>query len=257
MLTSGSRLAHYEVVARVGAGGQGEVYRARDARLKRDVALKALPPDAVGDPERRKRLELEAELLAKLNHPGIATIHGVEDAEGSTYLIMELIDGETLAERIARRPLSPEEARSLFHGIADALEAAHEQGVIHQNLKPSNVMIRRDGKPKLLDFGLGTKTFQPEPGPEATTVDQPAPAGRAVGTPRYMSPEQVRGQPVDARTDVWAFGCCLFESLTGMPAFEGETVAAISSAILERERTGSACRNGCRRISRGFCVAVS
>ena len=240
-LSVGARLGSYEVTAQIGAGGMGEVYRATDTKLKRDVALKVLPAALASDPDRLARFQREAELLATLNHPNIAAIYGLEDAAGSSALVLELVEGETLAERIARSPLPQDDAVSVARQIVDALEAAHEKGVIHRDLKPANIKITPEGKVKVLDFGLakmlesempsGSLSMSPTLSLHATY------AGVILGTAAYMSPEQARGKAVDRRTDVWAFGCVLFEMLAGKKAFEstGETVSDAVAAVLMKE----------------------
>ena len=238
-LATGTRLGNYEVIDLLGAGGMGEVYRARDTKLGRDVALKVLPSHLATNKERLDRFEREARLLASLNHPNVATLHGLEEHDGTKFLVMELVEGETLAARIARGALGWREALPLFEQVAEGLEAAHDKAVIHRDLKPPNIMITADGRIKLLDFGLA-KAFGPEiagvASPESPTVTRDGTAtGVILGTAAYMSPEQARGRTVDKRTDIWAFGCCLFESLTGKPAFLGETISDTIAAILERE----------------------
>ena len=218
----------------------GEVYRARDTKLGREVAIKVLPEEVSKDRERLSRFEREAKLLASLNHPAIATLYGFED----DYLVMELVEGETLGERIARGPLPLDEAVPLFIHIAEGLEAAHEKRIIHRDLKPANIMIGTDGNPKILDFGLA-KAFLPEEGVSAETSQSPTltkgtALGTIMGTASYMSPEQARGKKVDKRTDIWAFGCCLYEALTRKKAFDGETVSDIIGAVMRAEPEWSA-----------------
>ena len=230
----GSRLGAYEILSLLGAGGMGEVYRARDTTLGREVAVKLLPRELAADPARRSRLEREARLLASLNHPGIATLHGLEEADGQRFLVMELVPGQTLAERLHRGPLPIPEALAVGRQMAEALETAHEKGVIHRDLKPANVTLTPDGRVKILDFGLakaleGTDEAAAAPGEGATRE------GTVLGTPSYMSPEQARGQSVDRRTDIWAFGCCLYESLGGRRAFGGKTTSDALAAVLDRE----------------------
>jgi TolB-like protein/Flp pilus assembly protein TadD len=234
----GETLNQFEVTAKIGEGGMGAVYRARDTRLGRDVAIKVLPEDVAGDVERLARFEREARLLASLNHPNIATLHGLEESGGRLFLVMELIEGETLARRLLRGPLPLEEALPLFRQIGDALAAAHRKDVVHRDLKPSNIQITPEGRAKLLDFGLA-KAFVGGPAGEGSrTLSLGRDATRAgvlVGTVPYMSPEQVRGQLVDSRTDVWAFGCCLFASLSGRTLFRGETDSDTLAQILTQE----------------------
>ncbi len=245
-LIPGSRLGPYEIVAPLGAGGMGEVYRARDARLGRDVAIKALPAEFNADPERLARFRREAQMLASLNHPNIAAIYGLEESSGAPHLVLELVEGETLAAQLKRGPLSPPEALRLGIQIASALEAAHERGVVHRDLKPGNVMITPRGTAKVLDFGLA-KSDAPLPPSgdlsESPTMTMQAGAtleGVILGTAAYMSPEQARGKPVDRRSDVWSFGCVLFECLAGSPPFGGDTVSDRIARILEREPTWTA-----------------
>ena len=253
-LTPGTRFGTYEVVEPLGSGGMGEVYRARDSRLRRDVALKVLPARYQLDSDRQARFEREALALAALNHPNIATVHGVETAAGVQALVMELVDGRTLADRIGsratatpgpagetarevreRRPrgLPVAEAVAVARQIVDALEAAHERGVVHRDLKPSNISVRPDGVVKILDFGLA-KALETDADFSAPTMTLTSPH-TVIGTPAYMSPEQARGQPVDERTDIWAFGCVLYEMLTGQRAFEESTSSDTITAVLDRE----------------------
>jgi serine/threonine protein kinase len=236
---TGRRLGIYQLHERVGAGGMGEVYRARDTRLQRDVAVKILPGAFAADGNRRARFEREALVLASLNHPNIATIHGFEDEDGVHALVMELVDGETLADRIMRGPLPVAEALSIARQIADALDAAHERGVVHRDLKPANIKLTSSGLVKVLDFGLAKAVAENDGSAETlegTTVTAVATqTGHIVGTPAYMSPEQMRGQPVDKRTDIWAFGCVFYEMVTGRPAFARQTISDTIAAILERE----------------------
>src|SRR2546426_8504498 len=245
-LTPNTRLGPYEIVGPLGAGGMGEVYRARDTRLGRDVAIKALPPAFAADPARLSRFRREAQTLASLNHPNIAAIYGLEEADGAPHLVLELVEGETLAARLARAALPQGEALALGVQIAGAIEAAHERGIVHRDLKPGNVMINPAGMAKVLDFGLAKS--DPGPATGAALSDSPTlsghpdatAAGVILGTAAYMSPEQVRGKPVDRRGDVWSFGCLLFECFTGRPAFEGETASDLIAQILGREPDWSA-----------------
>ena len=234
-LPIGSRVGLYEVLGLLGAGGMGEVYRARDMRLGRDIALKILPPLFTSDPERLGRFEREARVLASLNHPNIAAIHGLEDSDGLRALILELVDGETLADRIARGPIPVREAVTIARQIADALDAAHEKGIVHRDLKPANVKITSDGVVKVLDFGLAKAASGETSGIDLTSSPTAAGgtrAGMIVGTAPYMSPEQARGLVVDRRSDIWSFGCLLFEMATGARAFRGETVADVLVGVL-------------------------
>lgn len=234
-LSRNSRFGQYEIVELLGAGGMGEVYRARDVRLERDVAIKVLPVELGGDQERLDRFAREARLLAQLSHTNIATIHGLEEHEGRQCLVMELVEGETLAERIVRGPIPLAEAVPLFFEIAQGLEAAHEKGIVHRDLKPSNIIITPGGRPKILDFGLATvSTGEASPADlsESPTVTKGTAVGVILGTAQYMSPEQAKGKPVDKRTDIWAFGCCLYEALTARKAFHADTLPEILAAIL-------------------------
>jgi eukaryotic-like serine/threonine-protein kinase len=241
-LPPGTRVGAYEVSVPLGAGGMGEVYRARDSKLNREVALKVLPAALAADPDRLARFTREAQTLAALNHPSIATIYGVEEAGGIRALIMELVAGDDLSVLIARGPIPLNEALPIARQIAEALEAAHEQGIVHRDLKPANVKIRHDGTVKVLDFGLA-KALSPE-GAGATsdvlnspTITAPAmtAAGMILGTAAYMAPEQARGKAVDKRADIWAFGVVLYEMLTGARLFDGESVAETLGLIFARE----------------------
>ncbi len=238
VLTAGLRVGPYEIAAPLGAGAMGEVYRARDTKLNRDVALKVLPERFAVDPDRLARFTREAQLLAILNHPNIAAIYGLEESNGAQALVLELIDGPTLADRIALGPISLAEALTIARQMAEALEAAHEKGIIHRDLKPANIKIARNGVVKVLDFGLAKvwdgapqADFSASPRLTATHVG----GGTMLGTPAYMSPEQARGQSLDRRTDLWAFGCVLYEMLTGRAPFAGETISDTLAAILDRE----------------------
>jgi eukaryotic-like serine/threonine-protein kinase len=240
-LIAGTPVGPYEVIAALGAGGMGEVYRARDTRLKREVAVKILTPSLAADVDRLARLQREAEVLASLNHPHIAAIYGLEEAGGVKALVMELVDGEDLSERIRRGPLPIDDALSVAKQIAAALEAAHERGIIHRDLKPANIKVRPDGTVKVLDFGLA-KAIEPaglaaSDAAESPTITALAMTGAGVilGTAAYMSPEQARGKRVDTRADIWAFGCVLFEMVTGHRAFEGESVSETLARVIERE----------------------
>lgn len=233
----GRALGHYEIVEKLGEGGMGAVYRAHDSTLGREVALKLLPDFASGDRERIARLEREAHLLASLNHPNIATLHGLEESDGLKYLVMELVPGETLAVRIARGPLRLGECLGILRQIAEALEAAHERGIVHRDLKPQNVIVTSDGRVKVLDFGLAKTEEAPpsELSKSPTLTREGTKQGVILGTACYMSPEQARGKALDRRTDIWSLGCVFHEALTGRRAFSGETVSDILAAILERE----------------------
>ena len=228
-LSPGTRLGAYEVIAQIGEGGMGEVYRATDTKLKRDVAVKVLPKSLAGDPERLARFQREAEVLASLNHPNIAAIYGLEDSADMKALVMKLVEGPTLADRIAQGAIPVDEALPIAKQIAEALEAAHEQGIIHRDLKPANVKVRRDGTVKVLDFGLAKAMEPAGTSPsmsQSPTITTPVmtQAGMILGTAAYMSPEQARGKPVDKRADIWAFGVVLYEMLTGRRAFSGDGV---------------------------------
>ena len=217
-ITPGKRLGAYEVLAPLGAGGMGEVFRARDTKLGRDVALKVLPELFAQDPERLARFEREARLLASLSHPRVAAIYGIEHADGVHFLVLELAAGESLAARLERGALPLQECVEVARQLADGLEAAHERGIVHRDLKPGNVQIAADGRVTVLDFGLA-KAFAPESGAvdasqSPTVTSGGTRYGVILGTSAYMSPEQARGQAVDKRTDLWAFGCVVYECLT-------------------------------------------
>ncbi len=236
----GTEFGAYEVVAKLGEGGMGEVYRARDARLHRDVAIKVLPEALAQDAERRARFEREARTLASLNHPGIAMVHGLEETGGVYALVMELVEGSTLAEIIAQGRLPVPDALAIAAQIADALEAAHEQGIVHRDLKPANIKVRPDGTVKVLDFGLAKALEAPDRATDLASSPTIMATGRTeagiiLGTAAYMSPEQARGRPVDKRADIWAFGCVLYEMLTGRQAFSGESTTDILAEVVQRE----------------------
>ena len=238
MLSPGSRLGPYQIVSLLGAGGMGEVYRARDSALRRDVAVKVLLEAFASDPERLARFQREAEILAALNHPNIAHIHGLHESGVVRAIVMELVEGPTLADRIAAGPVPFDESLTIATQIAEALEAAHDRGIIHRDLKPANIKIRNDGTVKVLDFGLAkaaTSEASPDLSQSPTITLEGTRAGVVLGTAAYMSPEQARGRPLDKRTDVWSFGCVLFEMMTGRAAFSGETVTDITAAIVGRE----------------------
>ncbi len=239
-LSPGTRIGSCEILSLLGAGGMGEVYRARDTRLERIVAIKSLARGFSGDAERLARFEREAKLLAALNHANIAAIYGLEESNGAPYLVLEFVDGETLATRIARGALSVSDTMALGGQIAAAMEAAHQKGIVHRDLKPGNVMVTAQGAAKVLDFGLA-RGAAPVSSPGGDLSASPTMAlsstrdGLILGTAPYMSPEQARGRPVDDRTDVWAFGCVLFECLTGRVTFGADTVPDAIARILERE----------------------
>ena len=243
MLAPGTRLESYEVLSLLGSGGMGEVYRAHDTKLGRAVAIKVVSEAFTGDPERVARLEREAQMLASLNHPHIATIHGLEHAGTTQFLVMELVEGESLAERLAHGPLPVAEALTIARQVADALEAAHDKGIIHRDLKPANIALTSDGHVKVLDFGLA-KAFEPV-GAGSVSMSPTlslgvTQAGMILGTAAYMSPEQARGKPADRRSDVWAFGCVLYEMLTGHRSFDGEDVAVVLASVIKGEPDWSA-----------------
>ncbi|MGE5189815.1 MAG: protein kinase domain-containing protein [Gemmatimonadota bacterium] len=238
-LSAGSRLGSYEIVSPLGAGGMGEVWRARDPRLGREVAIKVLPESFAADPERLARFRREAHVLAALNHPHVGAIYGVEEIGAAEALVLELVEGETLAERIARGPLPVNEALEISEQITEALEAAHERGIVHRDLKPSNVKLTPEGKVKVLDFGLA-KALAGDAVPSDVSISPTltaaaTQAGVVIGTAAYMSPEQARGRSVDRRADIWAFGAILWEMLTGRRLFEGETVSDVLAGVLRQE----------------------
>src|SRR6202049_3915127 len=230
----GRQFGPYRIVSPLGAGGMGEVYRAHDSKLGRDVALKTLPQEFARDPERLARFRREARTLASLNHPNIAAIYGLEQSGDVDCLVLELVEGETL-----RGPLPIEKALDYARQVAEALEAAHAKGIIHRDLKPANVKVTPEGRVKVLDFGLAKAIWGTEGDQDlsrlATMTGVETLAGRIVGTPGYMSPEQANGKEVDKRTDIWAFGCLLYELLTGKRAFQGETLQETIAAVLEHE----------------------
>ncbi len=236
-LSAGTRLGPFEILSALGAGGMGEVYRARDSKLNRDVAIKVLLPAIANDPDRLARFSREAQVLASLNHPNIAAIYGLEDTGDVRALVMELVEGPTLADRIAMGPIPLAEALPIAKQIAEALEAAHEQGIIHRDLKPANIKVREDGMVKVLDFGLA-KAMEPTGASSAHAMNSPTlsmyatQAGVILGTAAYMSPEQAAGKPVDQRADVWSFGVVLWEMLTGTRLFDAETISHTLADVL-------------------------
>ncbi|HEV8609304.1 MAG TPA: protein kinase [Thermoanaerobaculia bacterium] len=240
-LAAGSKFGVYSILGPIGSGGMGEVYRAFDTRLGREVAVKTLPAAFSRDPERLARFEREARMLASLNHPSIAAIYGLEESDGGRFIVMELVPGETLSEKVSHGPLPLDEALKIARQIADALEAAHERGIIHRDLKPANIKVTPEGRVKVLDFGLA-KAFDAKPtgsDPDLslspTLVSDGTQPGVILGTAEFMSPEQARGKPVDKRTDIWSFGCVLYELLTGRRIFGGETASDVLAAILTAE----------------------
>ena len=241
-LAAGTRLGVFEILAPLGKGGMGEVYRAKDTKLSREVAIKVLRETLKDDAPRLARFQREATLLAALNHPHIASIHGLEEADGKPFLVLELAPGEDLSKRIRRGPIPIDEALEIGRQIAEALEAAHEKGIVHRDLKPSNVKVTPEGQVMVLDFGLA-KAYEEDTAEGTTSSDSQSPtmsaqatkAGLILGTAAYMSPEQARGKPVDKRADIWAFGVVLFEMLTGKRLYTGETVSDTLASILKEE----------------------
>jgi len=237
-LTVGTQLGSHEITGLLGKGGMGEVYRARDLKLKREVAIKILPEEFSCDADRVNRFQREAQVLASLNHPNIAQIYGLEQSGASNCIVMELVEGETLAERIASGPVAADDAMQIAKQLIDALEAAHDRGIVHRDLKPANIKLTHDGKVKVLDFGLAKALDDANETPvlsHSPTKLSGSMVGVVLGTAAYMSPEQARGKVVDARTDIWAFGCILFEMLSGRQVFAGDTTTEIIAKVLERE----------------------
>ncbi len=256
----GNHLGPYEVLAAIGAGGMGEVYRARDAKLGRDVALKVLPEAFARDAERMARFQREAKVLASLSHPNIAPIYGLEDSSSTHALVMELVEGPTLADRIKQGPIPIDEALRIAKQICEGLEYAHERGIVHRDLKPANVKVTSDDAVKVLDFGLA-KAIEGD----ASSIDvstsptisrMATQAGVRLGTAAYMSPEQAKGKPVDRRADIWAFGCVLYEMLTGKMAFSGETVTDTLAAVLTKDPDWNSCLPQRQRTFECSCSAV-
>ena len=263
-LTPGTRIGAYDVTGPLGAGGMGEVYRARDTKLDRDVALKVLPAAFTADPDRLARFEREARVIASLNHPNIAQIHGLEESDDTRALVLELVEGPTLADRLEQGPIPLDEVLSIARQIALALQAAHEAGVIHRDLKPANVKVREDGTVKVLDFGLAKALdTAPAPPPDADPPQSPTitasvtrmGGGLILGTPAYMSPEQAEGQPTDTRGDLWSFGVVLYEMLAGERLFAGQTVAQVLARVIDRDLDLSVlaaldCHGAVRKVAR-------
>lgn len=239
-LASGNKLGPYEIISPLGAGGMGEVYRAHDATLGRDVALKVLPDLVARDPERTARFKREAQVLASLNHPNIAAIYGFEESAGVRALVMELVEGATIAERLKQGVIPLEDALSYARQTAEALEAAHDRGIVHRDLKPANIKITPQGNVKVLDFGLA-KALESDPAGSSSVSNSPTltvaatQAGVILGTAAYMAPEQAKGKPADRRADIWAFGCVLYEMLTGLRPFDGETVSDVLAGVIRAE----------------------
>ena len=239
----GKTISHYKVLEKIGEGGMGVVYRATDTKLNRDVALKILPEQFASDSQRMGRFQREAEVLASLDHPNIGQIYGIEDAGQTKALVLQLIEGPTLAERIAQGPIPVEETLKIALQMAEGLEAAHEKGVIHRDLKPANIKITPEGQVKILDFGLA-KAMEGEVSDSSlsqspTLTNAATQAGMILGTAAYMSPEQAKGKAVDKRADIFAFGAVLYECLTGMRAFEGKTFLTPSPASWQESRNGT------------------
>jgi serine/threonine protein kinase len=233
-LTAGSRLGPYEILASIGAGGMGEVYRARDTRLKRDVALKVLPESLAADPDRLRRFQLEAQAASALNHPNILVVFDIGQ-EQTPYLVSELLEGQTLRERLREGRLSVVKSVDIARQTAAGLAAAHGKGITHRDIKPENLFLTKDGRLKILDFGLAKLSHTEKPSTESATQTQVTDPGSVVGTVSYMSPEQVRAKAVDQRSDIFSLGCVLYEMLVGKRAFQGETTAETMTAILRQE----------------------
>src|SRR6516164_6882876 len=238
-LAPGTHLGPYEITTPLGAGGMGEVYRARDTRLDRSVAIKILPQEVSSDPVRKQRFEREAKTISSLNHPNICTLHDIGSQDGIEYLVMECVEGETLAKRLEKGPLPPEQVLKYGAQVADALDKAHRSGVVHRDLKPGNIMLTPTGA-KLLDFGLAKPAAPVLTGATLTAATQQSPVtaeGAVVGTFQYMSPEQIEGKELDGRSDIFSLGAVLYEMLTGQKAFQGKSQLSVASAILEKEPT--------------------
>ena len=258
-LSPGTRLGHYDVTSLLGEGGMGQVWQATDTQLNRQVALKILPDAFADDPDRLARFTREAQILASLNHPNIAAIHGIEESEGTRALVLELVEGPTLADRIAKGPVPVDEALPIAKQIAEALEAAHEAGVIHRDLKPANIKVREDGTVKVLDFGLA-KALDPnpegDPSQSPTLTAAATQMGVIMGTAAYMSPEQARGKAVDKRADIWALGVVLYEMLTGRRPFAGDDVSKTLAHVIALEPDWDALPDSVPRSSPPSCGAV-
>ncbi|MFC1475213.1 serine/threonine-protein kinase, partial [Candidatus Zixiibacteriota bacterium] len=238
-LNAGQKLGPYEIIEQAGAGGMGEVYKALDARLDRTVAIKILPASIAGMPDFKQRFEREAKAISSLNHSNICTLHDIGKENGFDYLVMEYLEGETLAERLLKGPISYDEMLRIAIQIAGALDSAHRQGLIHRDLKPGNVMLTKEGA-KLMDFGLAKLQIENNEAQGITAITQTTPltgAGTILGTMQYMAPEQLEGKEADARSDIFAFGAVLYEMATGKRAFEGTSQATLIAAIIEREPT--------------------
>src|ERR1700683_3659961 len=238
-LSIGTKLGPYEILAAIGAGGMGEVYRARDSKLGRDVALKVLPEAFARNAERMARFQREAKVLASLSHPNIAPIYGLEDSSATHGLVMELIEGPTLADRIGSGPIPIEESLRIAKQICDALEYAHERGIVHRDLKPANVKVTTEDAVKVLDFGLA-KALDGDAGAgdvatSPTITRMATMQGVLIGTAAYISPEQAKAKTVDRRADIWGFGCVLYEMLTAKQAFDGDTITDILAAVIKEE----------------------
>src|SRR6516225_6621446 len=250
-LTIGTHLGSLDISALLGKGGMGEVYRARDLKLKREVAIKILPEEFSRDADRVSRFQREAELLASVNHPNIAGIYDVQQYGDSRYLVLEFIEGETLADCITRGPIPPEEALGIAKQIAEALEAAHDRGIIHRDLKPANIKITPGDKVKVLDFGLAkaTEAATADSGlSRSPTIVSGTMGGVILGTAAYMSPEQARGKPVDKRADIWAFGVVLYEMVTGRQLFKGEDQTVTLAAVVMKDPDFSDAPERVRRV---------
>ena len=257
-LEVGSRLGHYDVTALIGEGGMGQVYQATDTKLNRQVALKILPEAFAEDPDRLARFQREAQLLASLNHPGIAAIYGIEEADDTRALVLELVEGPTLADRIVQGPIPVDEALPIAKQIAEALEAAHEQGVIHRDLRPANIKLKPDGTVKVLDFGLAKALdVAPEgdPSQSPTLTAAATQMGVIMGTAAYMSPEQATGQAADARSDIWSFGVVLFEMVCGQRLFTAKTVSHVMAKVLDG--VGALIQRGGRAVAGMLTIATA